>query len=95
MAGPDEIPSYGMDNGLYPPCETCGSEGNPSDLVLEESGQPPHFVCIECACTAFQFNGRFDLLKRMEVGRRDIVFLRHDPKSPSYRGGRASVQRGV
>lgn len=83
----DQIPQYG-DGRLYPPCEICGSEGFSADLVLEQPNEPPHFCCIDCALTAFTHQGRFDLAHTMENGRRDIIFLRHDPKSPSYRGGR-------
>lgn len=87
---PDEIvtvPQYG-DGRRFEPCEICQSGGFPADLVLDEPGEPPHFVCLDCALTAFTHKGRFDLAHAMENGRRDIVFLRHDPKSPSYRGGR-------
>lgn len=37
--------------------------------------------------TAFTSGGRFDLAAAMSGQRQDMVFLRHDPKSPSYRGG--------
>ena len=81
-----EPAAYGSGD-RYPPCETCQAAAHPADLLLEGPGMPAHYVCIDCACLAFQEYGRFDLRAEMERQRQTIVFLRHDPKSPSYRGG--------
>lgn len=88
MPQTEPIPTYGSGE-TYPPCENCLDVGDhfPADLVLEGPGDEIHYVCIDCACTAFMYGGRFDLLASMEKGRRDVMWLRHDPKSPSYRGG--------
>lgn len=86
---PIVVPTYGS-GGLYPPCETCHEpeERFPADLVMESPDGIVHFVCWSCAMTAFTAGGRFDLAASMSGQLPTIEFLRHDPKSPSYRGGR-------
>lgn len=83
----DEIAVYGSGR-RYPPCEVCGSGGWPSDYVLEEPGQVARYVCWECAILGFRTGGRFDLAMEMDRQHQTMLFLRRDPKSPSFRANR-------